>query len=52
MAAGEWVAAMVRARVSAEWPSDVRALAGAWPDFPEADELRAQAAPDVKREAW
>ncbi|MDP1526838.1 MAG: hypothetical protein Q8M20_13575 [Rhodocyclaceae bacterium] len=52
MAAGEWVAAMVRARVTAEWSGEVRSLAGAWPDFPEANELRADAAPDVKREAW
>lgn len=52
MAVGEWIAAMVRARVTTEWPSDVRALAGAWPDFPELDDLRANAAQDIKREDW
>ena len=52
MAANEWVAAMVRSRVNAEWPEDVRALIGAWPDFPEVEELRAGLGQDVKRESW
>jgi hypothetical protein len=40
MRTGDWVASLVRARVGGLWPDDVRALAGAWPDFPETNELR------------
>jgi len=50
MAAADWVAAVVRARVNAEWPIEVRALAGAWPDFPEAAALRANQPTEVDRE--
>lgn len=52
MAAPEWVAAIVRARVNAEWPIDVRALAGTWPDFPEVAALRANLPAEVDRESW
>ena len=56
MATGEWVAALVRARttggIDPSWPAAVRDLAGAWPDFPEAEELRAGPAADGVREAW
>lgn len=52
MRAGEWVASLVRARVCGEWPSDVRQMAGAWPDFPEASELRQPADADLPRERW
>ncbi len=27
-------------QIVAEWPDTVRTLAGAWPDFPDLDELR------------
>lgn len=36
----QWVAEAVRQRVRTEWPDAVRALAGAWPDFPTAEEIR------------
>jgi hypothetical protein len=52
MGAGDWVASLVRARVCGEWPSDVRQLAGAWPDFPEASELRQTGGADLPRENW
>ena len=32
--------AIRRLRAKAEWPTSVRALAGAWPDFPTLDEIR------------
>ena len=50
MAAADWVAAVVRARFNAEWPIEVRALAGASPDFPEAAALRANQPTEVDRE--
>jgi len=45
----QWVADAVRQRARAEWPASVVALAGAWPDFPTAEEIRKQKAADVPR---
>jgi hypothetical protein len=33
-----------------QWPASVRALAGAWPDFPEAHEIRKLQTADVPRQ--
>ena len=52
MRAGDWVASLVRARVGGQWPEDVRQLAGAWPDLPEAGELRQAGGSDLPRESW
>ncbi|HEY7334236.1 MAG TPA: CopG family transcriptional regulator [Bryobacteraceae bacterium] len=46
----QWVADAIRQRVRKEWPASVRALAGAWPDFPTADEIRKRQAADLPRE--
>jgi len=46
----QWVAEAVRRRVRGEWPSTVAALAGAWPDFPTAEEIRKKHTADVRRE--
>ena len=35
-----WVADLIREKTALEWPESVRHLAGAWPDFPTAEELR------------
>jgi hypothetical protein len=45
-----WLAELVRKGAAREWPAEVRELAGAWPDFPEADEIRRESGHDVKRE--
>jgi hypothetical protein len=45
-----WLADLIRARTSAQWPRSVAALAGAWRDFPLAEELRANQPADVPRE--
>jgi len=45
-----WIAEAVRARVRKEWPSSVRELAGAWPDFPSAEQIRGRRPADVRRE--
>jgi hypothetical protein len=45
-----WLAELVRRSAAEEWPAEVRELAGAWPDFPEAGELRPGAGRDVRRE--
>jgi hypothetical protein len=45
-----WIADAIRSRVRSEWPASVRALAGAWPDFPSAEEIRSIQEPDAPRE--
>jgi len=44
-----WLTQVVRQHTRREWPADVVALAGAWPDFPSADEIRGNT-PDIPRE--
>ena len=45
-----WLAELVRRGATGEWPAEVRELAGAWPDFPEADGLRQGSGRDVRRQ--
>jgi len=45
-----WVASVLRAKTEAVWPEAVWDLEGAWPDFPEADELRKLVGGDLPRE--
>lgn len=47
-----WLADLVREKTARQWPDAVRELAGAWGDFPEADELRRSRGRDVKRERF
>ena len=35
-----WVADLVETRTRTDWPEEVRQLAGAWPDFPDLEEIR------------
>jgi hypothetical protein len=44
-----WVADLIRERTASEWPESVRRLAGAWADFPTAEELREGLPDDVPR---
>ena len=46
----KWIAETLRTRVRDEWPPSVVALAGAWPDFPSAGQLRRRRAKDASRE--
>ncbi len=52
MSQSRWLAELVRQRTAMEWPAEVRELAGTWPDFPEADELRRSSGRDVRRERF
>ena len=45
-----WIAEAVRQRARKEWPASVRALAGAWADFPSAEKIRKRRGTDVRRE--
>jgi hypothetical protein len=46
-----WVADRVSKSVEAAWPPEFLALAGAFPDFSEADDLRKGYGEDVPRES-
>jgi len=46
----QWIADAVRLRMRSEWPDSVVALAGAWADFPTAEEIRGTYAGDAVRE--
>ncbi len=46
-----WLAELVRERTRTEWPREVVALAGAWPDLPCAEDLRAGTPPDAPRDS-
>jgi hypothetical protein len=45
-----WVAELIRQKTVTEWPESVVRLAGAWADFPTAEEIRAGLGNDVPRE--
>jgi len=46
----KWIALALRTKTATAWPKEVLDLEGAWPDFPELNELRRGALPDARRE--
>lgn len=50
MSRSKWIAGLIEERLAGEWPLEVVELAGAWPDLPSAEELRAGAGEDASRE--
>ena len=48
----QYVVGLIRQATSNEWPPEVLALFGSIPDFPLAEELRANQPPDAPREVW
>jgi len=46
----QWVSRLIKEKLATTWPEGVKQLAGAWPDFPEAEELREDQGQDVPRE--
>ena len=50
MPVSRWVATLIRDKTRNEWPDSVRELAGAWKDFPDAEELRRSEGADLPRE--
>ena len=47
----QWLARLIREKTRSDWPAEVREAAGSWQDFPEAEELRANAGTDAPRES-
>jgi hypothetical protein len=44
-----WVADLIREKTATDWPASVARLAGAWTDFPTAEEIRAGLGKDTPR---
>lgn len=44
-----WVAKLIRERTGLQWPEELVKLAGAYPDFPTVEEIRATYGPDIPR---
>lgn len=50
MSKSSWIARLIREKTAEVWPEHVKRLAGAWKDFPDAEELRKGLVQDVNRE--
>jgi len=48
----KWVARVIREKAGAEWPQEVKNLAGNWQDFPTAEEIRQTSVSDSTRELF
>jgi hypothetical protein len=46
----KWVAGRIEQGARSEWPEHVRKLAGAWPDMPTVEQIRAGYGKDVRRD--
>jgi hypothetical protein len=47
-----WVADLIREKTASQWPESIARLAGAWADFPTAEEIRAGLGEDAPRESF
>ena len=50
LSVSRWLAGLVQEKTASVWPHEVVAAAGAWQDFPDLDELRANNVADLPRE--
>jgi len=48
----KWIANVIREKANNEWPTEIISLAGAWADFPTADEIRKGQGKDSKRKPF
>ena len=48
----KWIAGLIREKLQTEWPLAIQELAGAWNEFPTAEEIRAEMGQDVEREQF
>lgn len=46
----QWIAETIREKTADQWPPEVLALAGSWPDFPDIETLRAGQRENIARE--
>ena len=52
LSVSRWLASLVQEKTATAWPPEVLAAAGAWQDFPDLTELRADDVPDLPREPF
>lgn len=52
LSVSRWLAGLVQEKTASAWPLEVLAAAGAWQDFPDLDELRANDVADLPREIF
>ena len=50
MSKSKWVAALIQEKVGTEWSAAIGLMAGAWKDFPEAEEIRSIPGADMPRD--
>ena len=48
----KWIANLIEEKIKNDWPESVIQLAGAWKDFPSAEEIRQTQGTDIKREEF
>ncbi len=48
----KWISGVIREKTATTWPQRVLGLAGSWPDFPLAGELRKGQKGDKRRERF
>ena len=48
----KWIAGLIRQNVANEWPASVSELGGAWKDFPNLEDIRADLGEDAARERF
>ena len=46
----KWITALIKEKTASTWPDHIFSLAGAWQDFPTAEEIRKGTGQDAKRE--
>lgn len=47
----KWIAGVIQEKVANDWPQSVQDMAGAWGDFPSAEQIRSDGVHDAKRES-
>ncbi|MGB5619495.1 MAG: hypothetical protein WBM78_21845 [Desulfobacterales bacterium] len=45
-----WISDLIKEKTTTNWPEHIKGLAGAWRNFPLAEELRAEIGEDTVRE--
>ena len=46
----KWIATLIREKTADTWPESIHNMAGAWNDFPNAEEIRKDMGADIERE--
>jgi hypothetical protein len=47
----KWISDLIRNKTAECWPESIVSLAGAWKDFPQAEDIRGKTGQDTQRES-